>query len=147
MPVGYSGTPLPKKLGFTESTHGVVVGAPPEYKSLLGALPAGAKLTGSLSQKTNFVHVFVTQREELVAHLARLRGQLRDDAAVWVSWPKKASKVNATVTEDVIREVALRLGFVDVKVCAVSEVWSGLKLVVRRELRAPRARASPSRSR
>jgi hypothetical protein len=81
------------------------------------------------------VQVFVTRREELAGHLAKLRRQLRDDAAVWVSWPKKASKVATTVTEDVIRELALPLGFVDIKVCAVSDVWSGLKLVVRKELR------------
>jgi hypothetical protein len=79
--------------------------------------------------------VFVTQREELAVHLAMLRRTLRDDAAVWVSWPKKASKVTTSVTEDVVRELALPLGFVDIKVCAVSEVWSGLKLVVRKELR------------
>jgi hypothetical protein len=139
MPVGYSGTPLPKKLGFTESTQAVLIGAPPEYKALLGALPTGAKLGASVSQNTSLVHVFVTQREELAAHLARLRGKLRDDAALWVSWPKKASKVTTTVTEDVIRELALPLGFVDIKVCAVSEVWSGLKLVVRKELRGKSA--------
>jgi hypothetical protein len=115
------------------------IGAPPEYKALLGALPTGAKLGASVSQNTSLVHVFVTQREELAAHLARLRGKLRDDAALWVSWPKKASKVTTTVTEDVIRELALPLGFVDIKVCAVSEVWSGLKLVVRKELRGKSA--------
>jgi hypothetical protein len=81
------------------------------------------------------VQVFVTRREELAGHLAQLRRQLRADATVWVSWPKKASKVATTVTEDVIRELALPLGFVDIKVCAVSDVWSGLKLVVRKELR------------
>jgi hypothetical protein len=85
------------------------------------------------------VHVFVTQREELAVHLARLRRKLRDDAAVWVSWPKKTSRVATTVTEDVIRELALPMGFVDIKVCAVSEVWSGLKLVVRKELRGKSA--------
>lgn len=139
MPLGYSGTPLPKKLGITESTQAVLIGAPPEYESLLGVVPVGAKLGAALSQKTNFVHVFVTQRKELAAHLAKLRRTIRDDAAVWVSWPKKASKVATTVTEDVIRELALPLGFVDIKVCAVSEVWSGLKLVVRKELRGKSA--------
>ena len=135
MPAGYSGTPLPKKLGITESTQVALIAAPSEYESLLGVLPAGVELGASLSQKTDLVHVFVTQREELAVHLAKLRQKIRDDAAVWVSWPKKASKVATTVTEDVIRELALPLGFVDIKVCAVSEVWSGLKLVVRKELR------------
>jgi hypothetical protein len=135
MPAGYSGTPLSKKLGITAASQVVLIGAPPTYESLLGALPAGARIEAGLSQKTDLVHVFVTRREELAGHLAQLRRQLGDDAAVWVSWPKKASKVATTVTEDVIRELALPLGFVDIKVCAVSDVWSGLKLVVRKELR------------
>lgn len=79
--------------------------------------------------------MFATRREELDTQLAMLRRKLRDDSVVWVSWPKKASKVSTTVTEEVVRELALPLGFVDVKVCAVSEIWSGLKLVVRKELR------------
>ena len=135
MPTGYSGTPLLKKLGITASTQVALIGAPSEYESLLGVLPVGANLGDALSQKTNLVHVFVTQREELAMHLAKIRRKICDDAAVWVSWPKKASKVATTVTEDVIRELALPLGFVDIKVCAVSDVWSGLKLVVRKELR------------
>lgn len=139
MPAGYSATPLPKKLGITESTQVALIGAPAEYESLLGGLPTGANLAASLSQETDLVHVFVTQREELAVHLAKLRRKLRDDAVVWVSWPKKASKIATTVTEDVIRELALPLGFVDIKVCAVSEVWSGLKLVVRKELRGKSA--------
>lgn len=139
MPAGYSGTPLPKKLGITECTQVALIGAPAEYASLLGALPVGARLGVSLSLETDLVHVFVTQREELAAHLTKLRRRIRDDAAVWVSWPKKASRVTTTVTEDVIRELALPLGFVDVKVCAVSETWSGLKLVIRKELRGKSA--------
>ena len=135
MAAGYSATPLSKKLGITAATQVALIGAPPSYESLLGALPVGAKLGAALSQETDLVQVFVTRREELAGHLAKLRRQLRDDAAVWVSWPKKASKVATTVTEDVIRELALPLGFVDIKVCAVSDVWSGLKLVVRKELR------------
>lgn len=139
MSAGYSGTPLPKKLGITESAHVALIGAPSEYESLLGILPVGAKLGTALSQKTDLVHVFVTQREELAVHLPKLRRKLREDAVVWVSWPKKASKIATTVTEDVIRELALPLGFVDIKVCAVSEIWSGLKLVVRKELRGKNA--------
>lgn len=139
MSAGYSGTPLPKKLGITESTQVALIGAPSEYEALLGRLPLGANLGASLSSKTDLVHIFVTQREELAVHLAKLRRKLRDDAVVWVSWPKKSSKVATTVTEDVVRELALPLGFVDIKVCAVSEVWSGLKLVVRKELRGKSA--------
>jgi hypothetical protein len=80
-------------------------------------------------------HVFATERDALAQRLAALRKALRPDATVWVSWPKKAAKVPTTLTEDVVRELALPLGFVDVKVCAVTEVWSGLKLVVRTALR------------
>ncbi len=83
----------------------------------------------------DFAHLFVTLREDLAEHLSALRKGLPSEAALWVSWPKKASKVPSTVTEDLIRELALPLGFVDIKVCAVSAVWSGLKLVVRKELR------------
>jgi len=140
VPTGYSGTPLPRKLGITESTHVALIGAPSEYESLLGVLPVGAKLGATLSRKTDLVHIFVTQRGDLAIHLSKLRRKLRDDATVWVSWPKKTSKVATTVTEDVVRELALPLGFVDVKVCAVSDVWSGLKLVVRKELRGKSSR-------
>jgi hypothetical protein len=85
--------------------------------------------------KVDIAHIFVTQKEELAKSLGVLRKKLRADAALWVSWPKKSAKVPTTVTEDTIRELALPLGFVDIKVCAVTEVWSGLKLVVRKELR------------
>src|SRR5207244_2823023 len=93
----------------------------------------GVRLPGHAS--TDVVHLFVTQSEELAGQLAVLHQAIRPDATVWVSWPKKASKVPTDVTEETIREVALPLGFVDVKVCAVTEVWSGLKLVIRKELR------------
>lgn len=138
MPVGYSGTPLPKKLGITDTTQVVILGVPVEYESLVGPLPEGASVTALLSQEASFVHLFVTQRDDLAHHLEALRGTLREDATIWVSWPKKTSKVVTSVTEDVIRMLALPLGFVDIKVCAVSDVWSGLKLVVRKALRASR---------
>ncbi len=135
MPVGYSGTPLPKKLGLKDDTRLVVLNEPEEYAALLGKLPLGLEKQTALSKSTNLVHVFVTKRQELARHLANLRTKLDAEAAVWVSWPKKSSKVPSEVTEDTIREIALPLGFVDIKVCAVSEVWSGLKLAVRKELR------------
>ena len=135
MPAGYSGTPLPKKLGIVGSTRMTVLGGPDDYRSILGALPAGATVSSRLSSTTTLVHLFVTKREVLASRLAQLRTALRPDAAVWVSWPKKSANVPTTVTEDVIRELALPLGWVDVKVCAVTDVWSGLKLVVRKVLR------------
>ena len=101
----------------------------------MSLLPAGVEFVEKVGAKVNLVHLFVTDKEKLGKELKALRKKLRPEAAVWVSWPKKASKVPTTVTEDVIRDAALRLGFVDIKVCAVTEVWSGLKLVVRKELR------------
>ena len=130
--IGYSGTPLAKKLGIKPGTGLVVVGdVPDEYKTWLGPLPERATITGRGRPPFQAVHVFVTTRAELARHLAHLRKTLTPDGYVWVSWPKKASRVATNITEDVIREVALPLGFVDIKVCAVSEVWSGLKLVIR----------------
>jgi len=136
MPAGYSGTPLPKKPGLKDTTLLVVLGEPDDYAALLGPLPAGLQRQPSVTKTTSMVHVFVTRRQDLGKHLQSLRKALDPDAAIWVSWPKKASKVPTDITEDTIRELALPLGFVDIKVCAVSEIWSGLKLCVRKELRA-----------
>ena len=130
--IGYSGTPLSKKLGIKPGTKLVVVGdAPDEYRSWLGTLPEGTTISSKGKPPLDAVHVFVTKRTELVRHLVHLRKALAPDGYVWISWPKRASKVPTNITEDVIREVCLPMGFVDIKVCAVSEVWSGLKLVIR----------------
>lgn len=111
------------------------VNAPSEYLAWLGELPVGATSTERVTAAVDMAHVFATKRTDLARELKRLRTTLRPDAATWVSWPKKAAKVPTDITEDVIREVALPLGYVDIKVCAVTEVWSGLMLVVRKELR------------
>jgi hypothetical protein len=132
---GYSGTPLVKKLGIRERTRVVALQAPKNYHDLLGDLPAGAKITPRSRDDAQFVHLFVTRRKDLESRLMRLRTQLDQAGTLWVSWPKKSSGLSTDVTEDVIRQVALPLGFVDIKVCAVDEIWSGLKLVIRRELR------------
>lgn len=132
---GYSGTPLASKLGIKASSRVLLHGAPEGFVDLLQPLPAGVMFERQAGPLVDMAHVFVTRSEDLGEQLVALRRQLRPDAAVWVSWPKKAAKVPTTVTEDIIREVALPLGWVDIKVCAVSEVWSGLKLVVRKELR------------
>jgi hypothetical protein len=130
--VGYSGTPLAKKLGIKPGSRMLVVGdVPDKYKSWLGQLPEGATIVGKGKPPFAAVHVFVSKRADLVRHLEHLRKTLAPDGYVWVSWPKRASKVPTNITEDVIRNVALPLGLVDIKVCAVSEVWSGLKLVIR----------------
>jgi len=136
---GYSGTPLAKKLGIKAGTSLVTVAAPADYASWLGALPDGAvvkpHIRGRIATTVDIVHLFATERATLARELERLRGSMRADAAVWVSWPKRTAKVPTDITEDVIRTVALPMGWVDIKVCAVNEIWSGLKLVVRKELR------------
>lgn len=132
---GYSGTPLPKKLGIKPGAAIVVIGQPNDYGELVSPLPAGARIVSRVPKQPEFVHLFATARAELAKHLTRLRKTLAPDGTVWVSWPKRASRVATDITEDVIRAVGLPLGFVDVKVCAVDETWSGLKLVIRSELR------------
>lgn len=132
---GYSGTPLAKKLGIKESSRILPLGAPDGYVQLLGGLPADVQFAGRAGRAIDIVHAFVTRKADLKRHLSGLRKKLKPDAAIWVSWPKKASKVPTDITEDTIREVAIPLGYVDIKVCAVTDVWSGLKLVLRKELR------------
>jgi hypothetical protein len=140
---GYSGTPLAKKLGLKEGFAVALVGAPPALREWLAPLPPGVTFVARPTDRVQLVHAFFTERAAMARSLAAWRATLADDAALWISWPKKASKVTTDITEDVIREVALPLGFVDVKVCAVSEVWSGLKLVVRKSLRADGAAKAP----
>ena len=132
---GYSGTPLAAKLGLKAGCNLVLVAAPKDYPSLIAPAPEGLRVGRRVSSTTDVVHVFSTRRAELERFLLSCRSKLKPEAAIWVSWPKKSAKVATDVTEDVIREVALPLGFVDVKVCAVNDVWSGLRLVVRKELR------------
>ena len=113
----------------------LLVGAPDDYAALIAPVPNGLTFATTVSGTTDIVHVFATRRAELRTLLSGCRRKLKSTAAIWVSWPKKSSRVPTEVTEDVIRELALPMGFVDVKVCAVTEVWSGLKLVLRKELR------------
>lgn len=136
---GYSGKPLAEKLGFKPPLKVWTIGAPADYEEWLGALPEDVRLVSTPDEPLRAVHLFTTERAELAEVLTRLRTQLDSAGVVWISWPKKASKVPTDITEDVIREVALPMGFVDVKVCAVSEVWSGLKLVIRKSERPARA--------
>ena len=132
---GYSGTPLAKRLGIAAGCTVVVRHAPGDYVELLEPLPPGVRIGAQLTKSTDLVHVFATQRSVLETELVALRDAIKPDGVVWISWPKKASKVSTDITEDTIRAVCLPLGFVDVKVCAVDDIWSGLKLVVRKELR------------
>ena len=113
----------------------VAIDPPDHYRKLLDPIPSGVNFATRPVGKTKFVHLFVKERRVLENHLRAVRQKIAEDATVWVSWPKKSSGVATDVTEDVIRAVALPIGFVDIKVCAVDEIWSGLKLMIRRENR------------
>jgi hypothetical protein len=132
---GYSGRPLFQKLGLKEGMKAARIGAPDGYLELLGEGAPDLDWHRTPFQGCDFAHVFSKDREELSTQVASLRGLMAPNGMIWASWPKKASQVPTNVTEDVIREIALPLGLVDVKVCAVDPVWSGLKLVIRKELR------------
>ena len=129
---GYSGTPLIKKLGIKEGMKLRFLHAPDDYETLLGPLPDG---TTSANRKADFTHAFYIERADFEKELIGLMDNMDRNGMIWISWPKKASKVPTTMNENVVREVALPIGLVDVKVCAVDEVWSGLKLMIRKELR------------
>jgi hypothetical protein len=132
---GYSATPLARKLGIDKPMIVYTVGAPSAYREWLGELSPGVHLRTSPPKPLTAAHVFVTRKEELRKRLSTLRKSIDPAGFVWVSWPKKSARVPTDVTEDTIRELALPQGWVDVKVCAVSDVWSGLKLVVRKSER------------
>jgi hypothetical protein len=134
MPAGYSGTPLAKKLGLADGMPLYAKGMPASVKAEIG-LTAKPKYQVRLTRGLPAAHIFHKRAAELQGDLALLRPLLASNGQVWVSWPKKASGVATDVTEDTIREVALPMGYVDVKVCAVDEIWSGLKLVIRASLR------------
>ena len=132
---GYSGTPLAQKLGIKIGQRVISINAPVTYRKLLAPLPEGVSFSDKLDKNATFVHLFVSERKTLEKELKRLRKMIANNGVVWVSWPKKSSGVRTDVTEDVLRDVALPLGLVDIKVCAVDETWSGLKLMIRRENR------------
>ena len=134
---GCSPRTLVQKLGVKPGTTVVLLGGPPGYAALLGELPPGAVIRTRLPETARFIHQFARLRIELEAALPRAAGALADDGMLWISWPKQASGLPTDLTEDVVRAVGLPLGLVDVKVCAVDAVWSGLKFVRRKELRAP----------
>ena len=132
---GYSKTPLAQKLGIKPGAEVTVLGAPPDYKKWLAPLPEKVSFNDSARAGSKFVHLFATERGLLEKELKRLRKIIDAAGVVWISWPKKSSGVATDITEDVIRDICLPLGFVDIKVCAVDETWSGLKLMIRRENR------------
>jgi hypothetical protein len=135
MTAGYSGTPLAKKLGIKESFSVAVVNAPANFEELLQPLPENVTLSYSTKPETDIIHFFTNSRDELFRGLAEYKHLIKQDGIIWVSWYKKAAKLPTEITEDTVREAALPIGLVDVKVCAIDEKWSGLKLVIRRENR------------
>ena len=134
---GYSGTPLPAKLGIGEGDELAIIGAPERFEDVLGELPDVASLHTDLADDARYdvIVAFVTQRAELEDELPRLRARMAPACGLWIAWPKRAAGVPTDVTDDVVREVALPTGLVDNKVCAIDQTWTGLRLVIRRENR------------
>ena len=136
MPAGYSGTPLPRKLGFKPGTRYLLVGAPPDYGRTLGALPGGCTAGRPRDTGLDLIQLFTPSAKVLASRFAPLAAKLQPAGALWISWPKKSSGVVTDLTENEIRRIGLAAGLVDVKVCAVDEIWSGLKFVRRLKDRA-----------
>jgi hypothetical protein len=133
---GYSGTPLAKKLGIKPGSTILLLNAPKDYPRVLRPLPEGITfVTRAPKSGCDVVHLFVISQAELKRDLRKARKSINVNGAIWVSWYKKAAKIPTDITEDVIRALALEGDLVDVKVCAVTDVWSGLRLVVRKQLR------------
>ncbi len=132
---GYSGKPVFQKLGVKPDFTVATVDAPEGYASLIQIEPTALNLVSVQSGDIDLIHLFVVERAFLEERLPALMKQIKQNGMIWVSWPKKASKVPTDVTEDVVRSVALPLDLVDVKVCAVDAIWSALKLVIRKEKR------------
>jgi hypothetical protein len=139
---GYSGTPLPKKLCIGEGARVAVVGAPPGFESVLGALPAGAEFVPPTRRGLGVVLLFVRTRAELARRFGPLASRLAPDGSLWVAWPKRSSGVGSDLAEGFVRTHGLDVGLVDVKVCAVDETWSGLRFVYRLKDRPRRGRRS-----
>ena len=134
---GYSATPLPKKLGIKDGHTVATVSEPAGFATALGSLPPGVRIVHDLRGHRDVVVAFFASRAALEKRLTALTKAIFPDGGLWIAWPKKTSRVPTDITEDVVREVALPTGLVDNKVCAIDEVWSGLRLVVRVDNRGP----------
>ena len=133
---GYSGTPLAKKLGIKEGFKIYIKNRPENYASLIEPLPPKVKIISRLTNELDMIHLFTKSRKELNRHIPNYVKRIKQNGMIWISWPKRASKLPTDVTEDVLREDILPAGYlVDVKVCAVDDIWSGLKFVIRKEKR------------
>ncbi len=131
MSAGYSGTPLPKKLGLKSGQRIIILGAPENYDAILGDLPDGLETADSLDGIFDFIQFFTVERAEFETQFPLLKAALAQDGMLWISWPKKASKIPTDLDENIIRDTGLANGLVDVKVAAIDERWSGLKFVYR----------------
>jgi coenzyme F420-reducing hydrogenase beta subunit len=127
---GYSGAPLAKKLGIKPGFKVRLIGQPEHYFALFNDLPNDLAFIETGKDVAHLIHYFITDIHELSKRIATLRRQIRADGSIWISWPKKASGVVTNVSENLIRDIALKNGLVDIKVCAVDDTWSGLKLVI-----------------
>ncbi|MDB5138755.1 MAG: hypothetical protein JWR12_671 [Mucilaginibacter sp.] len=127
---GYSGTPLAKKLGIKPGFNIKLVNAPEHYFNLFTDLPEDLNVNTDTTVKNDFIHFFTKREEEFISLLPELKNQIKPNGIIWVSWPKKSSKVITDITENTIRNYAIKTGLVDIKVCAVDEIWAGLKLVI-----------------
>ncbi len=132
---GYSGTPLAKKLGVKTGSTWAVLNEPPGFREWLAPLPDGVRLRKSIGRSPDAVVVFSKRRAPLQRRIEEAAAAVFPAGLIWIGWPKKSSRVPTDITEDVVREIALPLGLVDTKVCAISDVWSGLRVVWRKELR------------
>ncbi|HEV3223991.1 MAG TPA: hypothetical protein VGZ90_13975 [Puia sp.] len=127
---GYSGTPLAKKLGIKEGFKIRIVNQPAYYFGLFPEMPENISILTDKKIKKNLIHYFTKHAKDLYKDISSLRNEIEQDGIIWISWPKKTSKVITDITEDIIRDLALSNGLVDIKVCAIDEIWSGLKFVI-----------------
>jgi len=127
---GYSGTPLAKKLGIKKNFKINLINAPEYYFDLFSDFPSGVKIVKDNKSKKDFIHYFATNAEALNKDITSLKNQLVPNGMIWISWYKKSAKIPTHITEDIVRGIALKNNLVDIKVCAVDEIWSGLKLVI-----------------
>lgn len=134
--VGYSGTPLAKKLGVKERQTVAVLNEPAGFRDWLNPLPEGVRMTKAIGRSPDVVVIFAERRALLQRRVEQAAAAIFPNGSIWVGWPKKCSNVATDITEDVVREVALSLGLVDTKVCAISDIWSGLRVVWRKERRS-----------
>lgn len=128
---GYSGTPLAKKLGIKEECRVALINEPPGFRETLDALPANVAFLNRSAKSLDLILLFVKLHSELSANFAKLASKLAPAGMLWIAWPKRASGVQTDLTENLVRDVGLKVGLVDTKVCAIDEVWSGLKFVIR----------------